>query len=72
MARLQYPQAYTVITNDCWREVILTVWGRAWLFLNATENIKKLGIADAKILDLVMRPELLEEIQRVRDLEGCP
>jgi len=71
MARLQYPAVYPIITNDCWREVILTIWGRAWLFLEATKDIGKLGIADADIMKLVLRPELMEEIQRVRDLEGC-
>lgn len=72
MARLQHPQVYSIITNECWREVILTIWGRGWLYLEATKDIQKLGIADAKIKELVLRPDLMDEIQRVRDLEGCP
>ena len=70
-ARLQDPDAYARITDPCWRDAILEVWGRAWLYLEATEGITALGIADATLMDLVTDPELLEEIQRLRDLEGC-
>jgi hypothetical protein len=71
MARTQYPQAYSMLTSTCWRRAILTVWGRAWLYLELTKGINKLGIQDGKILELVRTPELLEEIQKLRDLEGC-
>jgi hypothetical protein len=30
-----------------------------------------LGIEDAKLMGLVMAPELLQEIQLLRDAEGC-
>ena len=71
MAREEYPSAYTSITTPCWREVILTVWGRAWLYLGLTEGNPKLGLKDDIILDLVLEPELLEEIDRLREMEGC-
>lgn len=71
MARLEYPDAYQRITNPCWRNAILTMWGRAWLYLEATDGLTPLGIEDAAILELVSDPELLGEIERLRELEGC-
>ncbi len=71
MARVDYPAAYTRITNPCWRDAILKLWGRAWLYLEATENMTPLGIDDDAIFNLVSDPDLLGEIQRLRDLQGC-
>lgn len=72
MARLEHPDTYATISgNKCWRDAILTVWGRAWLYLDLTEDIPDLGINDSKIRPLVLDPELLGEIQRIRDLAGC-
>lgn len=65
-------QAYNDLIGDaCWREAILTAWGRAWRFLDATEGMTKLGIDDDDLLTLVNDPDLLAEIQRVREAEGC-
>lgn len=72
MARLDYPAAYAQITNACWRDAILTVWGRAVLYLDATEGMGALGIDDDVIMGLVTNPELLDEIERLRTAEGCP
>ena len=72
MARLEYPQTYTLLSqNDCWRELTLSTWGRAWLYLDATESYNQLGINDTFIETLVREPVLLDEIQRLRDIEGC-
>ena len=71
MARLEYPDAYQRITDPCWRDAILTLWGRAWLYLEATDGMTPLGIDDAAILELVSDPDLLGEIERLRELEGC-
>jgi hypothetical protein len=72
MARLQYPAAYSLLSQDpCWRQTILTVWGRAWLFLEATNNMPQLGIDDAAIMGLTTDPELLSEIDLLRQAEGC-
>lgn len=71
-ARTTYPTAYTRISGDmCWRDAILTVWGRAWLYLEHTRGMSSLGIDDAAIEALVMDPTLLDEIQRIRTLAGC-
>ena len=71
MARTKYPGGYQVITNSCWREAILTIWGRAWLYIDETEGISQLGISDDFLIDLVLDPELLEEIERLRDAGPC-
>lgn len=72
MARTQYPSAYEAIVSDsCWRQATLTVWGRAWLYLDATKDIPQLGIDDDEIEALVMDPIILNEIQLLRDREGC-
>ncbi len=73
MARIDFPAAYTVITSDaCWRDAILTVWGRAWLYLETTEGTRSLGIDDAAIKALVIDPVLLDEIDRIRAAASCP
>ncbi|HJL17185.1 MAG TPA: hypothetical protein RMH99_16075 [Sandaracinaceae bacterium LLY-WYZ-13_1] len=75
MARLDYPSAYThLLEGDggCWRDLILTVWGRAWLYLDTTMGMGHLGIADAELMTLVTDPDLLAEIQRLRDAASCP
>ena len=75
MARLDFPSAYAhLLTGDGgnWRTAILTVWGRAWLYLEATEGMGHLGIADVALTGLVTTPELLAEIQLLRDAAGCP
>jgi hypothetical protein len=73
MARLEYPAAYSRLTNDtCWREAILTTWGRAWLYLEAARDNRNLGIDADTIEDLVRDPALLDEIARLRGAHGCP
>jgi hypothetical protein len=72
LARLEFPSAYQRLTTDsCWREAILTVWGRAWLYLEAARSNRQLGINAATIEDLVLDPNLLDEIERIRDAHGC-
>ena len=74
MARLDYPDAYAhLLSGDGgkWRDAILTVWGRAWLFLGETKDIPALGIDDDFLLELVSEPVLVDEIQRLRDAAGC-
>ena len=72
MARLEYPGAYTRLSGDaCWREAILTLWGRAWLYLEATEGLNGLTINGPAIEALVMDAELLGEIERIREAHGC-
>jgi hypothetical protein len=72
LARLENPAAYEFIAGDaCWRRIILTVWGRAWLFLELTRTTTSLGLDDAALFGLVEDPVLVEEIQRIRDREGC-
>lgn len=66
------PRAYDDILGDpVWREVILALWGRAWWFLDATDGIRSLSLEDDALMELVSDPELLAEIQAVRDAEGC-
>lgn len=73
-ARVEYPEAHRFLLNDaCYRDLILTVWGRAWLYLEATEASRaQLGIDDVELAELVAAPELLAEIDAVREAAGCP
>ena len=72
MARLDYPDAYAhVAQSSCWREAILTSWGRAWMFLSATEGYSQLGLRDDFLETLVRDADLYSEIQRLRELHGC-
>jgi hypothetical protein len=75
MGRLDYPDAHDYLLtgeDGCWRRAILTVWGRAWLYLGVTEDMDHLGIDDDFLFELVQDPDLVDEIQRMRDAEGCP
>jgi len=73
MARLEYPAAYSRLTGDtCWREAILTTWGRAWLYLELSRDNRNLGIDAEVIEDLVRDPALLDEVARLRGAHGCP
>jgi hypothetical protein len=75
MARMEYPAAYAhLVSGDGgrWRQLILTVWGRAWLYLEATADIPGLGIDDDVLMPLATAPELVAEIELLRTAEGCP
>lgn len=73
MARLEHPSAYDhLMQSSCWREAILTTWGRAWLYLDLTEDFSQLGLKDDILEPLVLDGDLLEEIERVRQFHGCP
>jgi hypothetical protein len=70
MARTEFPGAYERITQDeCWLELTLGVWARAERYLELTSAERGLGIADDELLDLVQDPELLDEIERLRELD---
>lgn len=73
MARLQYPKVYQYLSgNSCWREAVLNVWGRAWLYLGKSKGQAKLNLRGAKLRNLVQDPALLDEISRLRQAQGCP
>ena len=69
-ARNNYPSTHSFLLGDaCWK-AILTLWGRAWLYLDLTANMGNLGINDAA-LSARDDPSLLSEIEAVRRAEGC-
>jgi hypothetical protein len=71
-ARLNYPEAHEFLLGDaCWRETLLNIWGRAWFYLAHTDDMPALGISDDALFELVSDPDLLSELQRVRDAQGC-
>lgn len=72
LARTSEPAIYASITgNECWRRAILTLWGRAWRYLELTRGQTRFEILAPRFMQEVMAPELLQEIQRVRVLQGC-
>ena len=58
-----------LLGSTCWQEMILSVWGRAWLFLDATAALASND--DREIQSFIEDPTLLEEIDRIRVLSGC-
>lgn len=71
-ARIEFPDAYAFISGSaCWREVILTIWGRAWLYLEHTEGETELEVDADIFMNLVRTPVLVEEIERIRTAHGC-
>ncbi len=74
MARMDFPTAYEHLINGDsgrWRRAILTIWGRAWLYLEQTAGATHLGINDDLLEGFVTDPALLDEIERLRTAEGC-
>ena len=69
MAREDYPQAYNfILNNDCWRELTLTLWGRAWRYLELTDGMNTLGIND-RAIKARLTNDLVSEIDRLRELQ---
>lgn len=72
LARTQYPEVYTFLTRDaCWRQLTLTLWGRAWFYLERSRDTPSLGVHDEVIEALATDPSLLNEINALRKLDGC-
>jgi hypothetical protein len=72
LARTEYPDTHAFILGDaCFRELILTTWGRAWLYLETTAPLTNLGMEAEVIEALVLDPTLLAEIDAVRVAHGC-
>jgi hypothetical protein len=73
MARKDHPADYDFLAHDAtWQKAILTLWGRAWLYLDNAQGIRSLGIDTDQLLPLVRTPALLDEIDRIRKAAGCP
>jgi hypothetical protein len=73
LARLEDPATYQAILGDpCWREATLTVWNRAWFYLDLSEGLDALGIHDARLMELVGDPALRGEVEALREAHGCP
>lgn len=72
LARLQHPTVYKYLSeNACWRQATLSIWGRAWLYLDKTKGNAKLNLKGTMLRQLVDHPDLLDEIGRLRQIEGC-
>ncbi len=68
--RTEHPDQYDYLyQNKVWLELILTLWGRAWMYLRT----KYPGMQpDTDYLhQLVQEPDMLAEIQRIRDACDC-
>ena len=70
MAREEYPEAYEHISSDeCWRQATLSVWDRAWFYLDAAKGEDNLQLDADALTDLVKDPSLTSEIDALRKLE---
>jgi hypothetical protein len=70
LARQKYADVYTFLSTDsAWRQITLSVWDRAWFYLNATEGKDALGQNDTAIEPLVKDTSLSAEIDSLRKLE---
>lgn len=71
IAREEHAADYAAILADPGhRQLILTVWARAELWLRRSAGEASLGIDDAKLEEWVYEPARLAEIARVRDAPG--
>lgn len=70
MAREDYPTAYATISKDaCWRQATLSVWDRAWFYLDAAKDMDNLSLDADTLTDLVNDATLTAEIDALRKLE---
>lgn len=70
MAREEYPGAYALISGDeCWRQATLSVWDRAWFYLDAAKDEDNLQLDADALTDLVKDSSLTSEIDALRKLE---
>jgi hypothetical protein len=68
--RTDHPDQYEYLfTNDTWLEVILTQWGRAWMYLYT--GFPGMEPATTELHKLVRDQDLLSEIQLIRDSCDC-
>ena len=72
MARQDYPDSYEYFSNSqSWQKVILTLWDRAWIYLDITSNNSFLGIDDTIIEELVLDNDLIDEIELIKSRISC-
>jgi hypothetical protein len=70
LAREEHPDAYAFIqSNACWRQLTLTIWDRAWFYLNATRAMLELQVDSAALETLVGDKKLVAEIDALRESE---
>lgn len=70
MAREEYPAAYALISGDeCWRQATLSVWDRAWFYLDAAKDSENLQLDADALTALVKDSSLTSEIDALRKLE---
>jgi hypothetical protein len=71
--RTNHPAAYDKLVGDrCWRNLILTGWGRAQRYLVASKGMKDLSGKDDALLETLMtEPKLVDEIHLLRVKDGC-
>lgn len=68
--RLEHEEQYEYLTeNEKWREFILTIWGRSWLYLNNT--VAGMQPDTDYLMQLIQQEEVLAEIQNIRNMCGC-
>ncbi len=68
--RNEHPDQYQyLLNNKVWLELILTLWGRAWLYLST--NIEGMQPDSKYLHQLVQEEVVLSEIQRIRDACNC-
>lgn len=68
---MNVPAYEAIVSNAQWREAILTMWGRAELALTFAEGQRQLGISDTMVEPLVRNPDLLNEIELIRQRHSC-
>lgn len=68
--RNEHPDQYEYLFNNkVWLELILTLWGRAWLYLST--DLPGMQSDTDYLHQLVQQQEMLKEIQKIRDACDC-
>lgn len=68
--RLEQPEQYAyLLANEAWLELVVTLWGRAWMYLRT--ELEGMQPDSDQLHHLVQEPVVLEEIARLRWALGC-
>ncbi len=68
--RTEHPDQYEyLLNNQVWLDFVLTMWGRAWLYLRT--EVEGMQPDTDYLHELVQQDVVLSEIQMLRDACGC-
>ncbi|GGJ84444.1 hypothetical protein GCM10010123_12600 [Pilimelia anulata] len=68
--RVEQPAQHKyLLDNRAWQDLVLSLWGRSWVYLKT--DFPGMEPDSGQVTELVRQPHLLDEIQYLRTARGC-